>query len=285
MTRVFLRCLALALARWCSMGLFLFLLVEFSFCVVGGSNRHVWLPESYGSVPAPLSVQPTGLRELVGERSSASFLALGLAYGGVVLVGYGWGILAARFRRFRAASILALPFSAFACVPGFWFVVLVAIYSYVVWKRPGFADELVVDSGPNFLAWWHAAVVALPAMAPAAAWQIRSVASVIEAEASRPFVRGLYLAGYGDDDIFYGNVFRRAVPGIVSLFDRTLPSVLGSLIVAEWAFRYEGMGSLIVDSVRLGFYPGIFLGGLWMAAIVGLATMARQVAEQFLRPG
>lgn len=283
MTRVVLRYLALALARWFGVAVALVLLVEFSFCVVGGSDRHVWEASVYDSIPLSLSLQPVGWWELIAERSIATLLALALAYGGALLFGYAWGIFASRYRRFRLASVLSLPFSLFACVPGFWFVVLVAIYSYVFWKRPGFADELVVEAGPNLLMWWNAAIVALPAMAVATSWQLRSVSDAIRREAAQPFVKGLYLTGYGEDDIFYKNILRRSLPGIVSLVDRTLPLILGSLVVLEWAFRYDGVGALLVDSVKLGFYPGIFLSGMWMATLAGAITMARQVADRFLR--
>jgi len=284
MTRICFRYLALALVRWSGVLISLVLLVEFSFCVVGGSNRHVWGFDVYQSIPLELSVQPISWWELIAERSGATLLALAIAYGGALLFGYAWGILAGRFRRFRAASIFSLPFSLFSCVPGFWFVVLVAIHSYVVWKRPGFANELVVESGPNLLAWWNAAVVALPAMAVATAWQLRSVAGAIENEASRPFVKGLYLTGYSEDAIFYNNILQRALPGIVSLLDRTLPLVLGSFIFLEWAFHYDGVGSLLVESVRLGFYPGIVVSGMWMATLATAVTMGRQVVAKLLQP-
>ena len=285
MTQICLRYLALALVRWLGVLISLSLLVEFSFCAMGGSKRHVWNPDVYQSIPLELSVQPIGWWELIAERSGATFLALAMAYSGALLFGYAWGIFAGRFRRLRAASILSLPFSIFSCVPGFWFVVLVAIYSYVVWKRPGFANDLVVESGLNFLAWWNAAVVALPAMAVATAWQLRSVATVIEDEASKPFVKGLYLTGYSEDAIFYNNILQRAAPGVISLLDRTLPLVLGSLMVLEWAFHYEGVGSLLVESVRLGFYPGILVSCMWMVTLTTVVTMGRQVMEKILQSG
>lgn len=283
MTHVVFRYLALALARWIAVAVALVLLVEFSFCVVGGSTVHVWESAAYDSIPLDLSLQPVGWWELIAERSVATLVVVALAYGGVLLFGYSWGIFASRYRRFLGVSVLSLPFSLMACVPGFWFVVLVAIYSYVAWKRPGFADELVVEAGPDLLMWWNAAVVALPAMAVATSWQLRSVADVIRSEAAQPFVKGLYLTGYDEDDIFYKSILRRALPGIVSLVDRTLPLVLGNLVVLEWAFRYDGVGALLVDSVRLGFYPGIFLSGMWMATLAGVVTMGRQVMERSLR--
>jgi len=162
-------------------------------------------------------------------------------------------------------------------VPGFWFVVLVAIYSYFHWQRPGFANDLVVERGPDLLTWWHAAVVALPAMAGGAAWQIRAVAAVLERETARPWVRGLFVAGANDEEIFYGRAIPRAAVSLAALLDRPVAAILGSLVVVESAFRYPGLGSLLVESVRLGSYPGILLASLSLAAIVLVATLLREL--------
>src|SRR5690606_25177278 len=124
-------------------------------------------------------------------------------------------------------SLLAAPFAAFACAPGFWFVGLVAIYSYFHWQRPGFAGDLVVERGPDLLAWWNAAVVALPAAAAGIASQIRAAAGALEREAARPWARGLFVAGANDEEIFYGHALRRAAPALIDLADRPLPVLLG----------------------------------------------------------
>ncbi len=258
-------------------GVIVLLLIELSFCVFGGSDRHIWLADSYGADPGEIAYDAPGWRALVIARVGASAKVWLIAYGGALLVGYGWGILAARMRRLRLASLLAMPFSLFACVPGFWFVVAVAIYSYFAWQRPGFAEELVVQSGPDLMSWWYASVVALPVLAPAAAWQLRAVSEVIEKEAGRPFVKGLYTSGHRDDAIFYGNVFRRARPEVVGLLDQALPCLLGGLVVVEWAFRFDGFGSLFVDCVKGGYYEGILLCCLVGAALIGIATLVREV--------
>ncbi len=278
MIRHFLQRLLVATIRFAAAGIALLALVEFSFVVPGGSGHHVWQVESYGLVPPELAPRPLAWGELLRERGSATGRVLFLVVPTVLLVGYGWGILGARLRRYRVASLLAAPFAAFACTPGFWFVGLVAIYSYFHWQRPGFAGDLVVERGPDLLAWWNAAVVALPVAAAGIAWQIRAVAAVLERETARPWTRGLFVAGANNEEIFYGHALRRAVPALATLADRPLPALLGGLVVLEPAFRYPGMGSLLVESIRLGSYPGVLLASLSFAALATLATFLRELA-------
>tara|TARA_R110000850_G_scaffold207995_1_gene334065 strand:+ start:824 stop:1681 length:858 start_codon:yes stop_codon:yes gene_type:complete len=278
MTRFLIQRVMAFLGRVCGACIVVLLLIELSFCVLGSSEHHVWAADSYGAMSADLAMESGDWWSLVQSRSWNTLRVLLIAYGGALLLGYSWGILSARFRRLRLSLLLGLPLSLFACVPGFWFVVIVAIYSYFEWQRPGFSNEVVVESGPDLMSWWYAAVVALPLLAVAAAWYLRAVSEVIEKEAARPFVRGLYVAGHRDEDIFYANIYRRAKGGLIALVDQALPYIFGGLICLEWAFQYEGVGSLFVDSVKEGYYDGMVLCSLWVAAMIGVVTMVREMA-------
>jgi peptide/nickel transport system permease protein len=284
MARIVLQRLLVSMIRFAAAGIALIVLIEFAFCVIGGSDLHVWKPDSYGPVPPELSPRPVSWAGLLEDRVRVSLPVVVLCVPGILLVGYSWGLLGARLRRFRGARLLASPFSLFACVPGFWFVGLVAIYSYFHWRRPGFANDLVVERGPDLLTWWHAAIVALPALAAGAAWQIRAVSDVLEKEVTRPYLRGLFMAGYSEEDIFYRNAFRRALPQLFAISGSTLSSVAGSLVCLEYAFRYPGIGSLLVESVKLGSYGGILLSALSLAAPLSLAVLIGEVAVKLIRP-
>ena len=284
MARIVLQRLLVSVIRFAAAGLALIVLIELAFCVIGGSDRHVWRAESYGPVPPGLSARPVSWAGLLEDRVRVSLPVLFICVPGILLIGYSWGILGARLRRFHGARLLAAPFSLFACVPGFWFVVLVAIYSYFHWKRPGFADDLIVEQGPDLLTWWHAAVVALPALAAGAASQIRAVSSVLEREVTRPYLRGLFIAGYSEEDIFYRHAFRRALPALFAAGDRTFSALAGSIVCLEYAFRYPGIGSLLVEAVRLGSYGGILVSAFVLAAFVSAGVIFCESASRLIKP-
>jgi ABC-type dipeptide/oligopeptide/nickel transport system permease component len=285
MARILIYRLFVSTIRFAAAGLALFVLLELAFCVIGGSDRHVWQAESYDPVPPELSVRPVSWAGLLEDRVGMSLPVLVICVPGILLIGYSWGVLGARLRRFHGAGLLSVPFSLFACLPGFWFVVLVAIYSCFEWKRPGFANDLVVEEGPDLLRWWHAAVVALPALAAGAAWQIRAVSAVLEREVTRPYVRGLFMAGCREDEIFYRNVVRRSLPALFALSDRPFPALVGSLVCLEYAFRYPGIASLLVESVRIGSYGGILLSSLAIAAFLSVARLFSECSARLSTPG
>lgn len=261
--------------------LVLLALIECGFVIFGGGDRHVW--EISLSRTAPVELGGGRWFELLLTRAANSGIVLLFAFGGGLLVGYSWGILGGRLRKFGGAIVLAAPWNLLSCVPAFWFVVVTAIYSFFQWQRPGFANDLVVETGPDLLRWWNAAVVALPLLGLAASWQLQAVADTVEREAARPFVKALFLAGYRDEDIFYSNILKRSRPKMINLFDRVLPAILGGLVIAEWAFHYEGMGSLLVDSVKAGSYAGIFLCGMWMSLLIGMTSLLREWISQVWR--
>lgn len=264
--------------RLLASALILLTLIESGFVIFGGAGRHVWEISLSGSAPVELG----GGRwvDLLLQRSVNSGIVLLFSFGGGLLVGYSWGVLGGRLRKFGGSLVLAAPWNLLSCVPAFWFVVVTAIFSFFEWQRPGFANDLVVETGPDLLRWWNAAVVAVPLLGLAASWQLQAVAETVEREAARPFVKALFLAGYRDDDIFYSNILKRARPGMIDLFDRTLPAILGGLVIAEWAFHYEGIGSLLVDSVKAGSYAGIFLCGMWMSLLIGMTSLLREWVSQ-----
>lgn len=261
----------------------LLLLIELSFGVIGDSGKHVWEM----NFPAP--ALPTGDMSGTGEWNEIvplmqnSLLVAGLAWGVTLCVGYAWGILAARLRNLKGHYLLIAPWLILACIPGFWWVLQVAIYSYFAWERPGFANEIIVESGPDLMRWWNAAVVALPLAVLGVSVLIQEVNQRIREEAVLPFVSGLRRAGYPGSDIFYRNILRRLTGELAGYADRPLPLIFGGLIFAEAAFQYEGMGLFLIRSLEAGNFPGIFVTGLWIASVLGVATLVREALVHTLQ--
>jgi len=276
MTRFVLQRAGVALARFGAIAFGLLVLVEIAYCGVGGSGRHVWLADSFGPA-APLF--PPEVLAAIG-RSTGAFL---LAYGLVLATGYGWGTLAARYRRFKAVPLLEFPFSVLACAPGFWLVLLVVVHAVYTWQRPGFADGEPPVEAASLFAWWHVAVLAAVAASSGVVRLMSGVASILKRFANQPYLRNLYIRGYASDAIFYGNAFRQARTELAGLLDKPVPGLLGVLAVLETAYRFEGAGALFVDSVRNASYAGVVAAGSWMAAVSVALTFVRELIEEGVR--
>ena len=283
MTRLILQRLFFSVARLGVIFLLLLLLMEFAFCGLGGADQHLWQASSY----QPFGGGAAGLGSfwlLFGERSMASLRVLLIAISCVLLIGYGWGFLAARLRKYHMETILRFAFSAFSTIPGFWFVILMAIYSYSIWQRPGFADEVIVTTGPDLLGWWYAFVVAIPLIAAGSASLISSVFNAISSEMSKPYIQGLFVGGYNSESIFHDHVVKGAATSLLRALDRQLPLLFGLLVGVEFAFRYRGMGSLLIESVNAANYGGILLSSMWIIGLISLINWLRDCAIH-LQPG
>ncbi|MEM9017581.1 MAG: ABC transporter permease subunit [Verrucomicrobiota bacterium] len=253
--------------------------IEVSRFIFGKEADPIWAVSWNDPVPGEIAPWVKSWEELLHRRISNSGIALLLALTGALAFGYSWGILVARLRALRLRPVLSFSFQLFASIPGFWFVVLVALYSYVNWQRPGFANDVVVETGPDLLRWWNALVVAIPAAAAATAWQFRAVSDAVDSERSRPFVSGLFMAGFRDDEVFYHHVLRQAKPVLCGLIDGSVPLLLGTMVFAEAAFRYEGMGALLVESLHEPSRFGLLASSLWMITVASILLTIREVLE------
>jgi nickel transport system permease protein len=277
--RYILHRMAVGGLRWCGAVVVVLVIVEWSYAGLAGAPHHIWSPEAYspeyfGKTP-PGAAQDT-VAVTLGERLQASTLVVVMAAGSSLLVAGSWGILAARWRRWRLRTVFRAGFGLMAAIPGIWLVSLGIAYSYVFWQRPGFADEFRVSSGPDLLKWGQATLLTIAMVFPAIAWQIQAVARVLEAEGVRACVRGWDAAGWEEETLFYRKVLRRAKPQLIALADATLPFLLGSLVPLEWLFHYQGMGQWLVQSVHNRNYPGTICSLLWMVSILTLAGMVKE---------
>ena len=272
-----------AALRFVGVALGLLVLVEVSYCVLGGSGRHVWEADSYSRlVPGGMADQGRLWSSVFLSSALASLAVIGFAYGAILLIGYGWGIAGARMRRIRLAHFLAFPFGLLSSIPGFWLMTMVVTFTIFHWNRPGYPDEISLAKGFDFLSIWHAMVVAFPVSCGLLAWQLRAVSKTVCEKASEPYVKSLYLRGYRSEAIFYGNIFKHSLKGLIGLFDRTLSPLLGALVTVEWAYHYRGIGTLLVESARASRYEGILLTGIGMAAITIAAAFLREIGEHYL---
>ncbi len=272
MIRIVLRRSLVLFLRLGGIGLGLLLLIEISFGVLGRQSVHIWNLSLFDSVPAEISASGSGTFVLLHESFLTSLPSLLIAFLSTWLVGYGWGILGARLRKWGGAFALRLPFLLIASFPGFWLVLLIAIYSYFVWERPGFADELRVEQGPDLIRWWNASVVALPLIIVGVSQQLRGVLGVLLKHEKQVALPDLILLGYCYEDVFYGQILRRAKIDLLRLADVAVPISLGALVVTEVAFQQDGLGKLFVVGIRNGFVPLVF-GSAFVLSMIGAGSM------------
>ncbi|MEM7697059.1 MAG: ABC transporter permease subunit [Verrucomicrobiota bacterium] len=267
--RILIACLRLLIAS-----LIMLVGIELAFRLAGGAIDHAW-------TIAPELFSGAFLNDLFFARLIGSSLVFGLGFLLVLFVGYGWGLVAARLRWLQARLWLSAPLALLSCFPIFWVLVMVAAYAYWIWDRPGFANEIAIEEGPDWLGWWHAAVQGLCVGAGPAVWQLGAVSAIIGKSAAQPFVGGLFRAGFRESFVFYRHFVRGSISQLCGLLDRTVPCLIGGLIVAETAFRYDGLGSWLVASALGGDYLGMFVAGWCLTLPVVAIRCFRECLERF----
>ncbi len=200
-----------------------------------------------------------------GRSLSVSCLAvmLCLAFGPVL------GVVVARFRRHAWVEALLSPWLAAAWLPGFWIVTLAVWWQVTRWGLPGYADAAPAQGGP--VRWeplWRAMVIAMPVAFTGIGWQTREISSRLKRSARALHVRGAHSRGVFGSALFYRHVFRPALEPLLRSPDRSLPAMLGMQLLAEWATRYPGMGTLAVESARQSQLGGLLVSGLFFSTLL-----------------
>lgn len=276
MTRILIHRLFVLSLRLAGVAAILVVLLEVGFGWLREESIHVW--NASLSSPLPLDFSPEGSDPVlyVWEAFLRSLPALVISFLGIWLIGYGWGVLGARFRKAGVAWFLRFPFAVGACFPGFWIVILVALYSYLVWERPGFADEIRVDRGPDLVRWWNATVISVPLILVGASRLLKGVGEVLKEQFGRLDRGALFLLGKSSEDIFYRRVFRPSVKNLVGLMDQAVPLTLGGLVIVETAFHHDGIGSACIEGIREGEVSVVFLSAFFLAMLAGVFTWLRE---------
>lgn len=265
------------------------MLVAIEFAVLWGGRegseegRHVigeilvWFT---GDVPESLTMAaaagPVSWWMATASGLLASLKVFGLSVLLAGCLGPPLGILAARFRRLPWVEPLALPLFLAACWPGFWLACLVIGWLVERWGQPGFAD-LSGENASGLESWWRAFLVAAIAAPGAVAWQIRSISNGIREAAKAEHVRGALTRGVSGSRLFYRHVFSSALDPVTRSLDRVLPILLGGQIFVEWVFRYPGLGTLMIESARNGFFGGLLAGGIALSLIIILGRFAGEI--------
>ncbi|MCB1089622.1 MAG: ABC transporter permease subunit, partial [Verrucomicrobiae bacterium] len=81
--------------------------------------------------------------------------------------------------------------------------------------------------------------------------------------ARQPHVRAARIRGVTGAALFYRHVWRGASGDVILGLGKILPVMLGVQLLAEWAFRFPGLGTLAVESARSGRLTGL-LGAGWV---------------------
>ena len=183
-----------------------------------------------------------------------AFLSLSI----VVAVSIPLGVLTAVYQnKWIDYFIRFLTFISIS-IPNFWLGLLL-IYLFSV--KLGIFN---VISGTDFKG------MILPMMTlalPLIGAYIRQIRTAVLEELNKDYVVGALSRGLSQREIIFKHVLPNTFSSIVTLLGLSIGHLLGGTAIVETIFSYQGIGSMIVEAIRVRDYPIIQGYVVWMAVI------------------
>lgn len=214
------------------------------------------------------------LRQLTRKLPNTLALA-GAAFLLTALLSLPLGALAA-VRRGKVSDLLirAVSFVGVS-VPNFWLALLLLYFLAV---QLGLFP--VIGTG-------DLKSMALPVLTlaiPLSCSYVRQIRTAFLEEMGKDYYIGLKARGIPGWRIFFSHLLPGALSPIVTLAGMSVGSLLGGAAIVETIFGWPGLGSMVVDAIRVRDYPVIQGYVLWMAVIYLLAGLVTDLVCCLLDP-
>ena len=214
------------------------------------------------------------LRQLTRKLPNTLALA-GAAFLLTALLSLPLGALAA-VRRGKVSDLLirAISFVGVS-VPNFWLALLLLYFLAV---QLGLFP--VIGTG-------DLKSMALPVLTlalPLSCSYVRQIRTAFLEEMGKDYYIGLKARGIPGWRIFFSHLLPGALSPIVTLAGMSVGSLLGGAAIVETIFGWPGLGSMVVDAIRVRDYPVIQGYVLWMAVIYLLAGLVTDLVCCLLDP-
>ncbi len=182
----------------------------------------------------------------------------GIAFLIVLAVSFPLGMLAA-VKKNKPLDYLIRFLSFFGIsTPNFW---LGLILMYIFAVRLGWFN-VVSENTP--------AGIVLPVLTlaiPMISSYVRQIRAAILEELKSDYVIGARARGLSEKQILFFHVMPNAISPVISLMGLSIGGLLGGTAIIETIFSWKGIGSMVVEAIRVRDYNLIQAYVIWMAII------------------
>ncbi len=208
----------------------------------------------------------------------STLVLVGLAVAVAAATGVALGALAAlRPRAGRLVDALALLAQA---TPSFWFgILLIILFAVTLGWLP--AGGLPNEGQP---AWMFLVLPVVTIAFGQMAAYARHAAAALTETLRQPWVRSARARGASESRVLWRHALPNAGVPLLTLLALDAGSLVSGALVTETVFARPGMGKLLFDSVMGNDYNLALLALLLVALMTMLATLAADVAQQWLDP-
>ncbi|MDR0452808.1 MAG: ABC transporter permease [Treponema sp.] len=191
------------------------------------------------------------------------------------VIGMGLGILAA-VKRGKAADILASAFTIMcASVPAFVLGMVLILF---------FSLKLRVFPSNGASSWRHFILPLAALSVPASAGMLRLTRSMMLEALGADYVRAARAKGLGEGRVIFVHALKNALIPVITSMGMHLGYLLGGAVITETVFAIPGLGTHIIDAVRMKDTPVVLAAIVFLSLSFSLIMLAVDILCVFIDP-
>ncbi|MDR2742240.1 MAG: ABC transporter permease [Treponema sp.] len=191
------------------------------------------------------------------------------------LIGVSLGIFSALKPHSPAGTVSSVVSLFFASVPGFVLGMLLMLV---------FSLRLRVLPSGGASSWRHFVLPVAALTFPTAAGTLRLTRAMMIETLSRDYIRTARAKGAGGAAIILKHALKNALPPVITNMGMHFGHLLGGAVIAETLFAVPGLGSHIVDAVRMKDTPVVLASVVFLSIFFSAVLLLLDLVCAFLDP-
>lgn len=192
-----------------------------------------------------------------------------------LMIGVPIGIISA-VKQYSMLDISSTVFAMFmASIPGFWLgLLLILLFSLKLGWLPSNGSDT----------WVHYILPSITLAMPTAATLLRLTRTTMLETIRQDYVRTARSKGQVERKVIFKHALKNALLPIVTVAGMNFGILLGGAIVIEQVFSINGVGTLIIDSIRMKDEPQVIGCALFLAFFFMLIMLAVDIIYAYIDP-
>jgi peptide/nickel transport system permease protein len=191
------------------------------------------------------------------------------------LIGVSLGVFSALKPRSPAGTAVSVVSLFFASVPGFVLgMLLILVFSLRLRALP--------SGGAS--SWRHFVLPIAALTFPTAAGTLRLTRAMMIETLAKDYIRAARAKGAGGAAVVLKHALKNALPPVITNTGMHLGYLLGGAVIAETLFAVPGLGSHIVDALRMKDTPVVLASVVFLSVFFSVLLLLLDLACAFLDP-
>ncbi|MDO9354473.1 MAG: ABC transporter permease [Solirubrobacteraceae bacterium] len=218
----------------------------------------------------------TSVSEAIGQRIPIDLSITIVAIIVAIVLGFGFGILAALRRGGRADRAVTAVAATLTTIPEFWLAIMFVVFFAVTlsWLPSGGYVPFTEDPG----LWLQHMILPGTSLGLTVAAQVaRQVRNSLVATLEEDFVTGARVRGLSPRRVLFGHALRNASAPAIATIGLAIPALLGGAVIAESIFGLPGLGQYALGGAQSHDIPviqGVLIVSIGLVLITNLLVDA-----------